>query len=330
MILTSALGLLALGTLSTAPAPASPDTVTIREWQVAWEQSRPRDPAVDAAGHVWFVGQRGNYIAVLDPSSGEMRRHDLPERALPHNVVVGPDGSLWYAGNGDAHIGRMDPATGQVTRYEMPDAAARDPHTLVFSPGGMLWFTVQGGNFIGRLDPRTGDVRLAQSTVARSRPYGIVRGEGEEVWAVLFGTNRIVRVDPQTMALREYVLPWEDSRSRRLVRTSDGMIWFADYARGSIGRLDPNTGEAREWAAPGGRESRPYALEVDAQQRLWFVETGPQPNRFVGFDPARGEFFGQAAVPSGGGTVRHMVYDPQTRSIWFGTDANTIGQARLP
>lgn len=152
----------------TAPPLPAADTVLIREWQVPWEQSRPRDPIVDGAGKVWFVGQRGNYLAMLDPASGEFRRHDLPERALPHNVVVGPDGDLWYAGNGDAHIGRMDP------------------------------------------------------------------------------------------------------------------------------------------------------------------ETGAEPNRFVGFDPASERFLPGAAVPSGGGTVRHMVFHAPTRAIWFGADTNTVGRAMVP
>jgi len=28
--------------------------------------------------------------------------------------------------------------------------------------------------------------------------------------------------------------------------------------------------------------------------------------------------------------VRHMFYDSRTNSVWFGTDANTIGRAKLP
>ena len=35
-------------------------------------------------------------------------------------------------------------------------------------------------------------------------------------------------------------------------------------------------------------------------------------------------------IDSGGGTVRHMVYEPSTREIWFGTDTNTVGRAKIP
>jgi len=60
------------------------------------------------------------------------------------------------------------------------------------------------------------------------------------------------------------------------------------------------------------------------------VETGPQPNRFVGFDPGTKTFLAPVAIPSGGGSVRHMHFDRATNAIWFGTDTNTIGRALLP
>ena len=50
-------------------AGAQTPTVTITEWTVPWEKTRPRDPYVDKSGTVWFVGQVGNYIATLDPKS---------------------------------------------------------------------------------------------------------------------------------------------------------------------------------------------------------------------------------------------------------------------
>ncbi len=37
-----------------------------------------------------------------------------------------------------------------------------------------------------------------------------------------------------------------------------------------------------------------------------------------------------AEVPSGGGTVRHMYYHEPTHTVWFGTDTNYVGRARLP
>lgn len=311
-----------------APALAPPDTVQIDEWSVPWEDTRPRDPFVDSRGMVWFVGQRGDYVASLNPETGEFKRFDLPEGAGPHNLLVDEDGMVWYAGNRQAHIGRLDPGTGLITKFPMPDEAARDPHTLIMDHEGRIWFTVQGGNFIGRLDRESGHVDLIASPVEGSRPYGIVFDPSGKPWIALFGTNKLATVDTETLDLTVIDLPREEARPRRLQTTSDGSVWYVDYATGMLGRYDPTEGTFEEWQMPAGRRAKPYGMAVDKRDRLWFVETGPKPNKFVGFDPSSKTFISSTPVPSGGGTIRHMFYDELRDEIWFGSDANTVGRAR--
>jgi virginiamycin B lyase len=94
-----------------------------------------------------------------------------------------------------------------------------------------------------------------------------------------------------------------------------------------LGVLEPQNGSIKEWQLPSGRRSRPYGMEVDSNDRLWLVETGPSPNRFVGFDPATEQFIRSTPIPSGAGSVRHMNYHQPSGTIWFGTDANTVGRA---
>jgi virginiamycin B lyase len=311
------------------PDPAAKE-VQITEWQVPWQNTRPRDPYVGPDGRVWFVGQRADYVAHLEPESGEFTRYELDEGAGPHNLIVDADGYVWYAGNRANHIGKLDPADGSITKYPMPDPAARDPHTLVFDHDGDIWFTVQNGGFVGKLEVGSGDIRLVAMPEPGYRPYGIVIDVENRPWIAEFGTNKIGTVDPETMELREYDLPQENSRPRRLEITSDGMVWYVDYSLGYLGRLDPATGAVKQWASPGGARARAYGMAVDDQDHLWFVESGPDPNRFVGFDPASETFFSETEIESGGGTVRHMYFHQPTRTVWFGTDANTIGRAQLP
>lgn len=323
--------LLPLALLGAAAVPhASVDPVEIREWTVPWPNTRPRDPYVDAQGRVWFVGQVGHYVAYLDPRSGEFKRYDLEPGTGPHNLIVDRAGFVWYAGNLKAHIGKLDPKTGQITRYPMPDPAARDPHTLVFDREGDIWFTLQGSNMVGKLATRSGEVRLIRVTTERARPYGIALDSKGRPWVNLFGTNKLATVDPATFELREIELPRPGARSRRIGITSDDRVWYVDYAEGMLGAFDPATGKFQEWTLPGGAGSRPYAMAVDDRDRVWVVETGSQPNRLVGFEPRTQEFFSITPVPSGGGTVRHMIFHAPTRSIWFGTDTNTISRARIP
>lgn len=329
ILLTTALALAITGSPAAWAADEAVE-IDITEWTVPWPDTRPRDPDVAPDGDIWFVGQAGHYVGHFDPDTGEFGRKELPDGTGPHNVIVSDDETLWIAGNLKGWIGQMDPETGQLIRHEMPIEAAGDPHTLVFDDQGGIWFTVQWGNYVGHMDKATGEVDLVEVPTPKARPYGIKLDSKGHPWIALLGTNALATVDPETMELREVRLPREDARPRRLTITADDTVWYVDYAQGYLGRYEPATGEFDEWRNPGEGDSGPYAMASDDEGRIWFFETRVQPNRLVGFDPETEKFFATVPVPSGGGTVRHMVYDPKGHALWFGTDTNNIGRARLP
>ncbi|MGH8085205.1 MAG: virginiamycin B lyase family protein [Lysobacter sp.] len=227
---------------------------------------------------------------------------------------------------------RFDPDSGEYTTYTVPEAPGvepRDPHTFAFDGRGSIWFTMQRGNAIGRIDMDSGAIRIIPVPTDGALPYGILATGSGRAWAVLLGTNKIATVEPDTFELTEIELPREQARPRRIGLTDDGRVWYGDFTQGYIGAYDPASGEFEEWKAPSDRAG-PYAMATDDQDRVWFVETNPQPNLLQGFDPASGEFLPATPIPSGGQTVRHMVFDPATDSLWFGTDTNRLGRARLP
>ena len=317
----------------TVAAPATAEEMNpleIQEWDVPFE-GRARDPFAVSDDEVWFVGQRGHYLARFTPSTGEFFKKDLPDQAGPHNLIVGSDGIVWYAGNLRGYIGRYDPRTDEITKIEMPDQAARDPHTLVFDDGEKhIWFTVQGGNFVGRLTLENQKVDLIPVPTPRTRPYGIKIAPDGTPWVVLLGTNKIASIDPETLTLTEHALPSADSRPRRLEITADGRIWYADTGRGYLGMYDPKSKTFDEWALPGGSGSQPYGMASDQHGRVYVVETGVRPNRMIGFDTARHEIFSITEIPSGAGAIRHMHYHEPSGAIWFGTDEETLGRAVVP
>lgn len=303
--------------------------LSITEWKVPWANSRPRDPYVAADGKVWFVGQAGNYIANLDPATGKFQRFEIEEGTHPHDLVIDKQGRVWFSGNTNGRIVRLDQATGKSTIYRMPNPAVKDPHTLIFDRTGNIWFTAQFSNFVGHLDTKTGAVRVMPSPTRDSRPYGIVVDPSGRPWFDEFGTNKIGTIDPATMAIREYTLP-PRAHPRRIAVTSDGTIWYGDFMQGVLGRLDPRTGQVRQFPLPDAAQSLPYAMASDDRDRIWLAETGLQPNKLVGFDPRTEKWFSVTPVSeSGAGTIRHMIYHAPTKSLWFGTDNNTIGRARI-
>lgn len=301
--------------------------VDIQEWTVPFEDSRPRDPYVGPDGRVWFVGQKADYVAYLDPETGEFEKYDLERGTGPHTVIVGDDGTVWIAGNMKAYIGKLNPDTGDIEKIEMPDPKATDPHTMAFTSDGDIWFTLQVSNRIGYLDTETHDVKVVEVITGGARPYGLKVDENDDAWAVLLGTNKLAFIDRETMEVREIDLPREGTRPRRIGLTSNGSVWYVDYNEGYLGRFDPATEAIDEWEMPGGSSSRPYGMAVDDRDRVWFVETGTNPNRFVGFDPKSETFTEPFEIPSGGGTVRHMYFHEPSGAVWFGADTNTIGRA---
>jgi virginiamycin B lyase len=327
LFLSALTGLVVATDVGYAQSMPTDTRLDIREWLVPWEDSRPRDPYVADDGRVWFVGQRGNYIANLVPESNQFNRYDLAPNSGPHSLLVDDNNDIWYAAN--SHIGLLDPDTGSVTRIDMPERAARDPHTLTFDSRGDIWFTVEQGNFVGKLTAADRRVQLIEVPTGRAKPYGIVVDSRDIPWAAASGTNRLLRVDPDSMTLEEITLPSKDSRPRRLAITSDDRVWFVDFDRGYLGRYSPAAGEFAEWPMPGGADSRPHAIAVDRNDKIWIVETGMSPNRFVGYDAATEEFLSVTEIPSGGGSVEHMDYFAPAGEIWFGTETNYIGRAKV-
>jgi virginiamycin B lyase len=315
-----------------AAQPARAGALPLSEaktWNTPWDGTRPRDPFVDQQGRVWFVGQVGNYVARLEPGSGEFKRYEIDPGTNPHNLVVDAKGMVWFTGNANGRIVRMDPASGKLTTFLMPDASVRDPHTMTFDKRGDAWFTAQGAGVVGKLTPADGKIRLWRMA-SGSRPYGIWIDSHDRPWFDLFGTNQIGTIDPKSGEFKAYTLPNERSRPRRIAITPDDAIWYGDYTRGYLGRLEPRTGAVKEYALPSGLGSLPYAMTVDDRGRIWLAETGIQPNRLVAFDPARQAFTESIPIAADrANTIRHMVFDKATRQIWFGGDANMVGRVKV-
>ena len=312
-----------------APPGAATGVPQVTEWEVPYPNTRPRDPYVDAAGRVWFCGQAGAYLAYLDPRTGAFTRYDLADGAGPHNLVIDESDRVWYAANTLPYIGRLDPANNQLKIYPMPGKAVRDPHTLAFDGLGNIWFSAQWSDHIGRLDVETGKIDLVPLPGKGLRPYGIDIDPRGRPWVALFGSNRLASVDPDSLRLWQVELPDRRSRPRRLVIDGSGMLWYGDYSRGMLGRFDTASGEIDEWPLPGGEDSLPYGMALDARGNVWLAEGG-SPNRLVAFDPRREAFIHVIAVPNARGSIRHMHYDARGNAIWFGEDSNYIGRLQLP
>ena len=139
-----------------------PHRVTFEQWQVPTLGQRSRDPVEGPDGRIWWVGQWGNLVGVLDPETGAMREYPLPDGTYPHSVTLDSAGIPWLLGNKNGTLQRLDPESGEIIIFPMPDPAAKDPHTGEFDQKGRLIFTLQQSNRVGRFDPATGAIGLIE------------------------------------------------------------------------------------------------------------------------------------------------------------------------
>jgi virginiamycin B lyase len=298
--------------------------VTIREWDVPTKGAHPHDPAVGTDGALWFTEQMQNKIGSVDPKTGAFKEYALKiEDSGPHGLIADSNGNIWFTGNAKGYIGKLDPRTGAVTEYKMPDPKAEDPHTAVFDSHGFLWFTVQVGNMVGRLNPQTGKIDLKKMQAPDARPYGIAINSKGIPFFCEFGTNKMAKIDPQSMAITEYPLP-ATARPRRMAIDASNNVYFTDFQAGNLGRLDPATGAVRMWPSPGGPRSAPYAIAITSDGLVWYSESGVKPNTIIQFNP-KTEQFARAAIPSGGGTVRHMAATADGRVYIACSGVNKVG-----
>lgn len=321
-----------LGALPASAVSADEErSVRITEWVVPWRHNQPRDAYVDGAHRVWFAGPSSDYLAYLDPFSGSFKRFRLEPGTEPRSLVVDEQGDVWYAGGrgAQAHIGKFDRRRELVFRFSMPASDTQYPQSLALDQRGNIWFTLKGANSVGRLDTQSGRLELIELPTAGALPSDIALDAQSRPWVAEYGTNKLAVVDPSSLNIREFVLPRAAARPRRLCVSSANDVWYVDYARGYLGRLTPESGAFREWPVPGGPGARPHALARDAHGRIWFVETGLRPNRFVGFDPRQERFVSITSIASSGRAVGDMHYHEPSGEMWFVTDARTLGRAEL-
>ena len=326
-ILYPLLGLWLVLTAEAQEAPVS--SPRIQEWQVPWAGTRPRDPFVAPDGRVWFSGQLGNYLAVFDPDTDTFARIELESGTYPNGVAVDGAGRVWYAGNRNARLGRLDPASGEIATFPIRNPAVRDPYTLTLDGGGKLWFTAPESNRVGRLDTGNGALELIRVPTVNARPYDIKLDDQGRPWVSLFGTNKLAWVDPETLALTEVTLPRPRARVRRLEVAGNGDVWYLDFAGGLVGRYRPSSGSFDEWPVPGEGRARPYGAALDGGGRLWLADQGGRAMRLLSFDTRSERALPALARPSPRGAVRHLHYHAASDSLWFATDANTLGRVRL-
>jgi YVTN family beta-propeller protein len=238
-----------------------------------------------------------NSVALLDPSSGEVRSE------IPLGDGPGPsatDGtSVWIANTLDDTVSRVDAESGQVATIDIGGEPAGvavggefawvtdategtveqvDPEAnrVVGSlkvgngPAGVavafraVWVVTAVDGAVTRVDLATGEV--TDRIPVGSTPTAIAAGAGS-LWVTDEAAGTVIRVEPGSGRVSEAIAVGNGPSS---VAFGDGAVWVANRIDGTVSRIDPATDSVTSTVGVG---AEPGALAVD-DQGVWVASSG--------------------------------------------------------
>src|SRR5438132_1324162 len=209
-----------------ASIAAMASEVSIEEWDVPTENSRPHDPAVAPDGALWFTEQRANKLGRLDPRTGQMKEfplrtpgsgphglvadresleiaeYPLPDGARPRRLAVAPDGSIFYSDYARGQLGRFNPASRKVEEWPSPGGAGAKPYGIAVTPDGTVWFSESGiePNTLVRFDPRTKKFSSTPIPSGGGVVRNMVATSDGKVYLAESGVNKVAIAHPSVVA----------------------------------------------------------------------------------------------------------------------------------
>jgi len=290
---------------------------TVSEWPVPTPKYA-RDPAVGSDGNIYFAVRAGDRIARFNPKSKRFQEWDVPAGMQPRGLVVARDGRVFFGGSANSAIGELDPSGGKLRIHRNPSADA-DPYTLVFDAEGNIWFTERKAGNLGRLERASG--KVTEYPIG-DRPYALSLDKRGYVWVTRKDADRVARFDPRTGQVTELSMG-KGSQPRRSAVAPDGMLWVSLYGTGKLAKIDPVANRVvKEYDLPGGPNAGPYAVNADADGRIWVSEI--QTDSVVMFDP-RSEAIRVFKLPTRDSGVRKAAIDGEGRYWYVSSHAGKHG-----
>lgn len=192
---------------------------------------------------VWYADAATGVLGNIDPKTGVVTEHPVPDSLGLWEVEVDLKGWPWFTDPFTDRIGVFNPSTKEFTLYDMPTGSY--PQDLVIDSKGMVWITEYLGNNLAMLDPRTGQITEYLVPTPECGPCLITLDNKGNVWFTEdgrfdFGYTKAWKVtmfDTTTKTFQEYVTPTPESGPISVVFDPRGNIWFNEWMGCKIGRI---------------------------------------------------------------------------------------------
>ena len=229
--------------------------IEFTEWQVPTLGQRSRDPVEAPDGAIWWVGQWGNLMGLLDPVTGDITVYEMPNPAArdPHTAVFDSDGILWFTLQQSNMIGRLDPETGDIRLVTAPTERSR-PYGIKVDSEGSLWVACNGSNCLIKVNPETMALTEYKLPIPETTVRRLDIASDGMIWYVNSSQGRLGRLDPKTGEAKEWPSPSGPKSHPYALVVIDDIVWYNESGvrPDPLVRFDPETETFQSWPIPTG------------------------------------------------------------------------------
>ena len=144
-------------------------------------------------GDVWYASLAGDYIAKIDPVSGDALMIRPPKPGVgPRRIWSDSKGLLWVSFWNTGEVARFDPGAKTWKVWRLP-RSKEGCYAVYVDDKDLVWVTDWPANAIMRFDPTTEQFESLPSN-RRNASVRQLSGRRGEVWGAESGTDRLVVV----------------------------------------------------------------------------------------------------------------------------------------
>ena len=304
--------------------------VVVTEYELPRELLAPHDVHGDADGNIWYSAHRSPYVGVLDPDTGIVTEHRIPDKAqatpgaLPgtHRVWIDNEGLVWFSEGWASRLTALDPRSGQVVhRFDQrtPEGQGVFQANFAMDAEGDAYTTRGqrgGARVVAKTDGETGEVvqQFPLRTLATYNYDNIVTPDGRYWAGGAYIGNRIGWLDTRTGEIWEADTPTKQSNPARGGFDLHGNGWLGGRG-GMLIKIDPKARRLTEYPPPIPYDTF-YEVMPDKNGEIW--AGGLQSGRFWRFDPATDQWTGYM-MPEPYAHDRRTWIDNSTDpvTVWF-------------
>lgn len=149
---------------------------------------------------------------------------------------------------------------------------------------------------IAKWNPGEQKMKVFRIPTPGATPYGAAIDAKDNVWVALWNGGKLGKFDTSVEQWTEFTPPTQPANFRRgpAVDAKNNVwvgIWAGGPRSGKLAKLDQASGHWTEWNIPH-RGAQPYEASVDAEDNIWFPETGnpDSPSLIARFNPRTQKF----------------------------------------